>query len=166
MIAALAIMLALLLTPFLHSPAWADDGDGIDDWRRLPSIEAAVILRDLDGPDDIIEKAEIIEDRVDDLGRFADGLQQALNEGARKLESWKNQKESLEELATIKITGDAQTTDRLRDIAARIRREESMQDRRAASLKDLTNELAARRSAAAVYRQKAEELRLKEGGGQ
>ena len=37
-------------------------------WKTWADLSRAIELRKLDGPEDIIEKADIIEDRIDDLG--------------------------------------------------------------------------------------------------
>ena len=59
-------MLVLAGWPLL---AWAADAEenAINAWKQWKDIGPAIELRSLDDPSDILEKAEIIEDRVDKL---------------------------------------------------------------------------------------------------
>ena len=45
----------------------AIQGDPAFSWKSWADISRAIALRPLDGPEDILEKREIIEDRLDDL---------------------------------------------------------------------------------------------------
>ena len=143
-----------------------DTAESVTAWTRWKSIEAAIALRPLDGPDDIIEKAEIIEDRSDDLTRERARLEEEMIPVRRKLQAMRDQREVLRDLADIKIGGDTQTRERLQDLAERIRREESLSKMMKESMAELAGELERMRDLAAAYREKARLLRLEEGAGQ
>ncbi|MCZ7583120.1 MAG: hypothetical protein M5R36_07170 [Deltaproteobacteria bacterium] len=144
--------------------ARADDAPSPDAWKQWKSIDAAIALRPLDGPDDIVEKAEIIEDRVDDLAREKTRLQAELDSGGQRLDNLRRQREALQDLAEIQRGGDPQTRQRLHDLAGRIRREETRLADLRSSLAGLEKELERMRALAADYRAKAETLKQREGG--
>ena len=144
----------------------ADTEDSITAWKQWKSIDAAIALRPLDGPDDIIEKAEIIEDRVDELKREKARLEKEIDLNRQKLQILRNQREVLRDLAEIKGGGDSQTRQRLHDLAERIRREETLLKKRKETVAELETELARWKNLAAEYREKARLLKVKEGGAQ
>lgn len=145
--------------------AFADFSEnGIFAWKKWRSIDAAVALRPLDGPEDIREKAEIIEDRIDELKREKARLQTEIALGSQKLQSLKNQKTVLQELEDVKIGSDSQGRQRLQDISERIRREEQLLKLKRKSLAELEVEITKMTSLAAEYRGKARILEIQEGG--
>jgi hypothetical protein len=157
------ILMALLFTGGVR--AFADDTeDAITAWKRWKSIEAVVEVRPLDGPDDIIEKAEIIEDRVDELKGEQARLELEADLNRQKLGSLRSQREVLQDLAEIKPAGDPQTRNRLNDLAERIGREERRLKMRRQSVDELEEELIRMRGLAVEYREKAENLVIREGG--
>ena len=54
--------------------------DPVQAWRHWKQIDRAIALDELDGPDDILGKEEIIEDRIDDLTEEGARLQQSAAE--------------------------------------------------------------------------------------
>ena len=139
-------------------------GDSVTAWERWPDIEPAVELRDLDGPDDIVEKAEIIEDRVDELVREGSRLSAEIDLYGEKLDALRTQHEVLQELAEIRMGGDTQMRQQVQDLAQRIRRQQSERARRAASLAALDAERLRLAGRAVEYRERARLLRIEEGG--
>ena len=138
--------------------------DSITEWKRWKSIEAAVTPRPLDGPEDIIEKAEIIEDRADDLEREKARLEVEAQRGRERLRRLEDQRGVLREIEEIRLSGDSRSRQRLQDISERIRREEALLKRIGESVAGLEEELARMSALAAEYREKARLLKIKEGG--
>lgn len=79
--------------------AWADDPQA---WRQWKPIAAAVAIDPLDGPEELLEKAEIIADRRDALQREQGRLTPecaAVDEGLRSIAQ---QIEVTEEIVTLR----------------------------------------------------------------
>jgi len=153
----------LLLWTGLAVTAGADSvEDGINTWRQWKDIHKAIELRTLDDPADIIEKAEIIEDRVDELSREKNRLQLDRQTGTQKLRALEAERELLKDLAEVRHGGDFQTSQHLQELAERIQREEHLQKVREDSLEGLGKEIDELRKLAAQYRERAENLRNKE----
>jgi predicted nuclease with TOPRIM domain len=147
--------------------AFADDTvDAITAWKRWKSIEAAIALRPLDGPEDIIEKAEIIEDRADELKGEKARLEGEADLNRQKLRTLRSQREVLQDLAEIKPSGDSQTRNRLHDLAERIGREEMLLKMRRQSVDELEEELVQMKELAVEYRERAKILMIQERGAQ
>ena len=159
------LLLVTALWAAVGIPAFGEEtGDSVTEWTRWKSIEAATALRTLDGPEDIIEKAEIIEDRSDDLALEKDRLDGETARGRERLEHLRNQRRVLRELEELRLSSDPRSRQRLQDITERIRREESLIERIGGSMAGLEAEQARMGELAAVYREKARLLRIKEGG--
>ncbi|MCB1152150.1 hypothetical protein KDL45_00770 [bacterium] len=159
-IAVLAVAVgACVLARPAFLPAAEDDIDG---WRTWKSIDAAVQLRDLDGPEDIIEKAEIIEDRADEQRRELTRLAEAQEHDQDRLKTLREQRELLQDLSELQFGGDGQTRSRLQNVDERIRRQEARLDRRAKSMLDLESAWQQTTQKAAAYRVKAEQVRARE----
>ena len=135
-------------------------------WKKWKSIQAAVALKALDGPDDILEKAEIIEDRIDLLKKEEAKLAQGLKDGRQKLKTLDNQREVLKELAEIRQGGDVQTQQRLHKIAEEIQQENHLLTLRNVSFSELKKELKRLKRLLSDYRKKAHALRMKESNVQ
>jgi len=157
------IALVLWVTAGMHVSAQETE-DSITAWKRWKSIEAAIELRELDGPEDIIEKAEIIEDRADDLAREKARLESEAESVRERLRRLEDQREVLRELEEIRLSGAPRARQRLQDISGRIRREEALLKKIGASVAGLGEELAGMSALAAEYREKARLLRIEEGG--
>ena len=161
------ILIALLFWAMCGSYALADDTlDSITAWQRWKSIDSAIELRPLDGPEDIIEKAEIIEDRVDALTNEKTRLEAEIELSRQKLQTLNDQRDTLQQLDEIKQGGDMQIRQRLHDLTDRIQREQNLLEKRVESVGELCVELARMRELAAEYREKARLLKLEEGGVQ
>ena len=161
-----SVILILMALVFMGGVcAFADDTeDAITAWKRWKSIEAAIEVRPLDGPDDIIEKAEIIEDRADELKGEKARLQTEAELNRQKLQTLRRQRESLQDLREIKPGGDSQTRNRLYDLAERIGREERLLKMRRESAAELEKEFAHMNELALEYREKARDLMIRERG--
>lgn len=154
----------ILLTGVVAAVDAPDDKDPTTAWKRWPSIEAAIVLRDLDGPEDIIEKAEIIEDRIDDLAREKERLDKEIAVHEQKIQALRNQREVLHDLAEIRLGGDSQTRQRLQEIAERLRKQKLLAKEKLDSLSGLKAELTRLKELASTYREKAKQLHIEEGG--
>ena len=155
------VALALFAIVVLHASA-GESEEFLTAWKGWKSIEGAIAIRPLDGPEDIIERAEIIEDRVDDLARERgrlEGVEARLRDRLRQLRS---RREALRDLEEIRLSGDAQSRQRLQDVAGRIRREEGLLKEAGESITGLEVELARMEELAAAYREKARILKMEE----
>jgi hypothetical protein len=161
-----SVILILMALLFMGGVcAFADDTeDAITAWKRWKSIEAAIAVRPLDGPDDIVEKAEIIEDRADELNGEKVRLEREADLNRQKLRTLRSQREVLQDLAEIKPGGDSQTRNRLHDLAGRIAREEMLLRIRRESVSELEKELVRMNELAVEYREKARDLIIQERG--
>jgi hypothetical protein len=135
-------------------------------WKRWKSIEAAITLRELDGPEDIIEKAEIIEDRVDDLVREQTRQKKKIDGMVKMLEVLYDQRRLLQDLMELQPGGEHQARQRMRDLQERIRREEALHKRELKFAAELSAVLGRLKHLALEYRKKAEDLRIQEEGAQ
>jgi hypothetical protein len=163
----LSLICALMILAMGYTHAVAGEiEDSATAWKRWKNIDAAIALRPLDGPGDIIEKAEIIDDRTDELSSEKIRLNKEIDFQQKKLVNLRNQREVLQDLADIQMGGDSQTRQRLQDLAERIRRGEILLKLYRESILELENEFARMKKLAAMYREKARLLRLKEGGAQ
>ena len=159
------LLFVLMLWAAAGACAVADQGsDSIDAWKKWKSIDSAVVLRPLDGPEDILEKAEIIEDRTDELKTEKVRLENWNENQRKKLNTLYNQREILRDLSEIKMGGDTQIRQRLHDLTERIRREEIVAKSINASVAELDGVLVRMINLATEYREKARLLKLKEGG--
>jgi chromosome segregation ATPase len=166
--AAIALIL-LALFVWAAVPAFAQkagDENPFSAWKNWKSIEPAIALRDLDGPEDIVEKAEIIEDRIDELTREKARLEKQAASADQKIQTLSNQRQVLQDLADVQMGGDTQTRQRLQDLAERIRREKGLQRLRKGTIRELKSELSRMINLAGKYREKAREIKVKEGGAQ
>ena len=137
--------------------------DPLTAWKNWQSIEAAIALRPLDGPEDIHEKVEIIEDRVDDLVREKSRQQSELDMHAKELATLYNQRAVLKELSEIRLGSNTQTRHRLHALAERIQRKEAQQGMMQKSNKELDEEIARLQSRIIQYNEKSRNLKDKEG---
>jgi predicted nuclease with TOPRIM domain len=163
----IALLVVILLWILGVVCAFADsDDDAIFAWKKWSSIDAAIALRPLDGPEDIREKAEIIEDRIDELKREKARLEREIDLSNQKLQSLRNQKAVLQELEDVKMGSDSQGRQRLQDLSERIRREEHLLKMKRKSLAELEVWITKMTNLAAEYREKARILEIQEGGTQ
>ena len=134
-------------------------------WKTWKELSLAIALRALDGPDDILEKAEIIEDRRDDLLEEKEKLNAASKEWEERHQALELQLEVLDDLAEIQRGGDLQLQQRMHSL----REDRGTAARRLrvfkGSLRDLDKELDRMAGLAEEYRGKAEDLRHREEEG-
>ena len=140
------------------------DEDSVQAWRHWKQINRAIALDELDGPDDILAKEEIIEDRIDDLTEEDTRLQQSAAEWEARHEVAGVQLEVLDDLAEMQLGGDLQMQQRIEDVREKIREAAQWLERIDISRRDLALEVARLRKLAARYRQTAEEIRIREEG--
>lgn len=163
-IAIILVVLAFFSAAALPVSA-GESKDALGAWREWKSIDAAIAIRPLDGPEDIIERAEIIEDRVDDLAREGDRIEGIGARVRKRLTQLRNQRDVLRDLEEIRMSGDAQSRRRLQEVTVRVRREEDLLKRVEESVAELVSELIRMKDLAAGYRERAEELRNEESEG-
>lgn len=160
-----SIYMILILLVFGAGFVFAGDLEkSITAWKEWKNIDAAIALRPLDGPEDILEKVEIIQDRIDELEREKIRLDKEMEVNHQKLENLRNQREVLYDIAEIKQGRDSQTRQRLNDLAERIRMEEKLIKLRRQSSLELEKEFTRMKKMANDYREKARLLKLEEGG--
>ena len=82
------------MTAAVAAPSGAD----LRAWTRWPSIDAAIESAPLDGPDEVLEKAEIIADRRDALQSARPGLQRRCAELSEALSRVEVQLQALQEI--------------------------------------------------------------------
>ena len=138
--------------------------DPVQAWRQWKRINRAIALEELDGPDDILAKEEIIEDRIDDLTEEDARLQQNASQWDARHEATSVQLEVLDDLAEMQLGGDLQLQQRIDDVREQIREAAQWLERFGSSREDLALEVASMRKLADKYRQTAEEIRTREEG--
>ena len=163
------VAVLLLLTAALLAAAgeiWAGDdpADAADAWRRLKSIDAAIAVRPLDGPEDIQEKAEIIADRLDELSREEKKLNLAIDQNQQILQSLRTQKEVLQDLSEMQQGRDSQTLQRKHELTERIQQQEKLLKQQTDSRGELLQEKERLKNILDQYQKKADALRQHEGG--
>ena len=127
-------------------------------WKTWKDLSRAIAIRALDGPADILEKAEIVEDRRDDLLLEQEILQVQLNESKHRHQSLEIQLEVLEDLAEVKRGGDFELQQRLHNLRENIRKNERGIQGFAASLKEMEKELKRLADLVKEYKARAEDL--------
>ena len=133
-------------------------------WTIWKDLSRAIELQKLDGPEDIVEKADIIRDRIDDLTAERQRLATALEEWADRHESLDIQLEVLEDLAKVQLGGDLQLQQRMHNIRERHSMATDRKKALAGSMRDLDEEVHRLRDMAQAYKQKSNELRRLEAG--
>ncbi|MBT6145091.1 MAG: hypothetical protein HOH74_06660 [Gemmatimonadetes bacterium] len=141
-------------SPKREDPAWA--------WSRWPSIAAAVALAPLDGPQDILEKEEIIADRIDALDAETARLDTLTHAWQARSVAMTAQLEVLEDLADRRLGGDLELQQRVENV-----RGDVLQAGKRVTLfgevhSALAIELLSLRNLSREYRQQAAQLRQEE----
>ena len=131
-------------------------------WKSWKDLSRAIALRGLDGPDDILEKAEIIADRIDDLRQEQKQLKASLQEWSDRHQALELQLEVLDDLAEVQRGGDLQLQQRLHSLREDLGKATGRMQIFDASLKDLEQELDRLDGLAKQYAKKAEDLRRRE----
>lgn len=131
-------------------------------WKSWKDLSRAIDLRPLDGPEDILEKAEIITDRLDGLRQEQQKLKAVLEEWTNRRQSLEFQLEVLDDLAQVQRGGDLQLQQRLHGLREDLGKAARRMGILKGSLKELGKELSRLDSLAEEYNQKAAALRRRE----
>jgi chromosome segregation ATPase len=131
-------------------------------WKTWKELSRAIRLRPLDGPDDILEKAEIIEDRLDDLGEARQELRTEAQEWEDRRQALELQIEVLNDLAQVQRGGDLQLQQRLHTLREDLGKAARRLGVLKGSLKELDKELYRLNGLVKEYNHKAAELRRRE----
>ncbi len=107
--------------------AWGQPGtSSMTAWEGWASIDAAVAIEPLDGPEELSEKAEIIADRRDALTRERDRLRPLCVELDRSRDGVARQAEALRELSTVRNRRDVLLRQRQHALRGRLRELETL----------------------------------------
>lgn len=131
-------------------------------WKGWPDLERAIALRPLDGPDDILEKKEIIEDRLDDLAAEEAKLRAVKERWLSRQHALEMQREMLEDLAEVQRGGDLQLQQRLHTLREDMRQMATRLKIPTRSLAELNDEQQRLHELARHYADKALKLRREE----
>jgi hypothetical protein len=131
-------------------------------WKGWPDIERATALRPLDGPDDILEKKEIIEDRLDDLHIEEKKLRTVIEGWHERQQALEMQREVLDDLAEVQRGGDLQLQQRLHTLREDMRQIATRIKTPTQALAELKKEQQRLHELARQYADKAQKLRREE----
>ena len=90
--------------------------DPVFAWLNWRDLTPAITLRELDGPDDILEKSDIIKDRLDAVMAEQIRLTSSLTEWTDRQGSFAIQIEVLDDLAKVQRGGDLRLQQRLHNM--------------------------------------------------
>jgi hypothetical protein len=130
------------------------------DWTRWPDIAAAIALQPLDGPEDILEKQEIIDDRIDDLTARGGALDTLAGAWTDRHRAMSTQLEVLDDLAEVQLGGDLEFQQRIESVREEVLQAAQQMTRIGSARRQLEAEVARLRALADDYRDQA--LRLRE----
>lgn len=131
-------------------------------WTTWQDLARAIALRPLDGPEDIVEKTEIIEDRLDDLAQVQKKLERQAEEWQSRHQSLEIQLEVLDDLAELQRGGDLQLQQRMHTIRADLRKAAERRTAYIRSLARLRHESQRLRNLVVEYLQQADAIRRRE----
>jgi len=131
-------------------------------WRGWKDLSRAIGLRPLDGPGDILEKAEIVQDRIDDLLEERREIEEAGEEWEERRQGLELQLEVLDDLAELQRGGDLQLQQRMHGLREELGKASRRLRIIEGSLGDLSKELDRLSSVVKQYQEKAEDLRRRE----
>jgi prefoldin subunit 5 len=137
-------------------PAWK--------WTTWKKLAQAIQLRPLDGPEDIAEKIEIIEDRMDELKQERKRLEKLISVWEERYEALKLQFESLDDLADVQRGGDLQLQQRVHTIRSDLRKAEQRMRIIKGSYKGIEGEIDRFEALMTQYEDEAAAIRRDEGG--
>ena len=139
-----------------------NDSIQLQAWRSLKDIGPAVAIAPLDGPDDIVEKIEIIQDRMDALLIEKRKLVIIVDLLTTGRQSQETQIEVLEDLSEINPTSDMQLQQRLHDLQQQFNTLSRRIRAYKHSLTDLENEYAGLENLSKRYQKQAQKLQKDE----
>lgn len=153
-----ALAIAALIGVALAQP----NRDQLTAWQRLPPIDAAVQVAELDGPEEITEKAEIIADRRDALRAAQVKVAADCREIGLALRAVRRQEEALRELTRIRARRDIVLRQRQQDLRVRRRELTQLESVCATSEAGLAEALRAVGALHTEYLKRAEQVRQEE----
>lgn len=133
--------------------------DSVYTWKNWKNISPAIDIRPLDGPTDIIEKEEIILDRLDDLKIERKKLVIAANLWQRRMQIIEVQLELLDDLIEIQRGEDLQMQRRLHSARNDLRKVSQYIVLYITSLHELNKEIDHLSLLLITYKHKAESIR-------
>lgn len=133
-------------------------------WQRLPSIEAAIAVDPLDGPEEITAKAEIIADRRDALLAAQAKLARDCGEIGEAAAGVRRQTEALRDLASVSGGRELKLRQRQQDAHARQREMDRMLRTCAESKAGIEMLLARTAALLEEYMKRAHTVRREETG--
>lgn len=131
-------------------------------WWNWPPIASAIAIAPLDGPQDILERSEIIADRIDALVAEAARLDTVASLWHARHIAMTAQLEVLEDLADIQLGGDLEFQQRTESVREDLLQTAAQIAVFARSDSALVGELTRLRAMSAAYLHRAEELRQQE----
>lgn len=138
--------------------------DPVTAWSRWPEIDRAIALEALDGPQDILEKEEIIADRIDDLTAAQADLDTLATDWSARHLARSTQLEVLDDLASVQLGGDLELQQRVEGVREDVLQAAQQLARIDSSLRELAVEVARLRALSLDYRGRAARLRQQEEG--
>ena len=131
-------------------------------WQGWKDLSRAIALRPLDGPGDILEKAEIVQDRIDDLQEERRKIEEVGEEWEERRQGLELQREMLDDLAELQRGGDLQLQQRMHGLREELGKASRRLRILEGSLGDLGRELDRLNGIVKQYAEKAEDLRRRE----
>jgi hypothetical protein len=131
-------------------------------WQGWKDLSRAIALRPLDGPGDILEKAEIVQDRIDDLQEERRKIEGVSEEWEERRQGLELQLEMLDDLAELQRGGDLQLQQRMHGLREELGKASRRLRILEGSLGDLSKELDRLNGVVEQYEEKAEDLRRRE----
>ena len=131
-------------------------------WQGWKDLARAIALRPLDGPGDILEKAEIVQDRIDDLQEERRKIEEVGEEWEERRQGLELQREMLDDLAELQRGGDLQLQQRMHGLREELGKASRRLRILEGSLGDLGRELDRLNGIVKQYAEKAEDLRRRE----
>ncbi len=132
-------------------------------WRAWEDIGPAIAPAPLDGPDEVLEKAEIIADRKDDLVRELGRITPRCEAVRARLDGARQQLRAARELSELRGGRDLQLRQRMHDLRDRRRGLELSAGACTESLAGLDQEIARLAERHSAYLTQAAGLRAEEG---
>jgi len=156
----------LVLAVLSAAPVWAQEAvEPATRWQGWKDIGPAIELKELDGPEDVVEKADIIRDRIDALAREQARLVAAREEARARVRAIEAEREHLEDLASMVAKTDQAARQRRHGLHERLQRARRRLAVVAGSLEALAAEVGRLRALDESYRERARQLREEETKG-
>ena len=149
----------LVLAVLSAAPVWAQEAvEPATRWQGWKDIGPAIELKELDGPEDVVEKADIIRDRIDALDRERERLVAVQGEARARVRAIEAEREHLEDLASLHAKPDRAFRQRLHSLHERLQRARHRVAMIGGSLEALATELGRLRALDESYQRRARRL--------